>query len=442
MNFDDLDKLFRDKLSQRKATFDESSWAAMEEMLRKRERKRPRYGWWFILPLLLLLSAGGGYVVLNSGQLTGNSSATDQAQTPLAMADSQSRTGPAPEQNTTQNPLTTGINTGIPGQLSPYSGQKQAGKSSAATTDPADRSSPARKEPRPGGSASSGKSRDTRSSGASASNKTVKASQSHQPAVAGDLPNPIAVQENSQVLRREQLRKLPTKLTLLKEQNSTPGEANTIIDSLKANSPDIHEPFEIGVAGGVQLTAQRSEGKLTDPSPGPALGAYARWHLGKGLFLNTELLYHYNRSPGYERSVTERIYGFGFEAKRTTVQLQEAHQLQVPIYLSYELLGSHGITGGVEGTWLATATGDLTKTRFSSLGRRETTTQTTQLRPEGMKTLQFNAMLGYRFDYSKRLRFQLRGVFGLDQARRDGFESSGTNYRNTAIQLMLQYQLN
>jgi hypothetical protein len=251
MNFDDLDKLFRQKLSQRKAEFDESSWAAMEEMLKKRERKRPRYGWWFILPLLLLLSAGGGYVLLNSGQLTG-SKATDQAQQPLAMADSQSVTKQAPKQHTKQNPLTTGINLGIPRQLNPLPNQKRARGSAPTNTSPASRSSPAQKETQQAGSATGTQRGNPNTSDDPERNRTIKASNIRQPALAGNRSNSTIVQEGSQVLRQQQLRKLPIKLNLLKEQNRTPEEANTIVDSLKANPPDMHEPFEIGVTGGAQ----------------------------------------------------------------------------------------------------------------------------------------------------------------------------------------------
>lgn len=442
MNFDDLDKLFRQKLSQRKAEFDESSWAAMEEMLKKRERKRPRYGWWFILPLLLLLSAGGGYVLLNSGQLTGNK-ATGQAQQPFAMADSQSVTKQAPKQHTRQNPLTTGINLGIPGSYNPLPGQQRARGSSTANSNPAGHSSPAHKEPPQAGSATATQGGTPNTSGSPERNKTVKASNSRQPALASSLSNPAAVQEGSPAFRREQLHKLPTKLNLLKAHDRTPGEASTIVDSLKASNPDIHEPFELGITGGVQVTARSTGGRLNNLSPGPVAGAYARWHLTGGLFANTALLYHYNRSPGYERAVTQRSYNFGFEAEETTLELQEAHQLQVPLYLDYEVLGSHGITGGVSGTWLVTATGEIMKTRSTSFGMKETTSRTSQLRPEGLKTLQFEAMAGYRFDYSDRLRFQLRGIYSLNQARQDQYESgSSGNYRNTSIQLMLQYQLN
>ena len=432
MNFNELDRLFRQKLGRRKAEFDESAWAEMEELLDKREGGRSRLGLLLILPLLLLL-AGGGYFALNGGL----GPADDR---PKPKGSPVVKRGGPPEGNALSLPAWYPLDSiqraakhGPPANPTPEAGKKAA--------------------ERPG---NPGQARDTDANDQTIDKKAVlanpttnqqsanqsEANSSDNPVVKEEaVPTPTNPLETSATKASLTLRKLPFKASALKPVTIDPPIANLTRDSLDALA-DIPEPFEWGLTGGARFAAGPNGQTFKKGSPEPTLGAYARWHLGGDWFLNAELLYRYNPRPNFEQSVTERTYGFGFDARTTRASLQETHYLELPLYVDYELMGAHGITAGIKGTWLATGSGEVTTRRFASFGDATAQSHEALLKPDGLKTWQIRAMLGYRFDYKEHWRLQVRGLWGPGRLQQRATEVGNAPEQRAAIQLMIQYQLN
>ncbi len=435
MKLNDIDKLFRDKLGHKRVDFDEQSWRDMEKLLNKRERRRRLFSWLFILPFLVALSAGG-YYAFQSTLFEGNGS-TVKENKPVSSADT-SPSDRLKNQQKAANPL------------------ERAEKSDQTAKPTKDKSKPSERandveqlknkpvqekaqssrpmaaetindEP---GKNNDGETTQDRTKVNSDNNQSQKAEKSSkentQPAIAG-------------VVKLSKLPSIPGKLNAF---SLKPKEASLLEDSLNISDPSIPEPFEIGLAGGLQLSRKNAGDAFQNFSTQPVLGAYVRWHLFNNLYVNSELFYLYDPSPDYKRTVIRRTYDFGYKEEATTLDLESIHYLQVPVYLDYGIVGSHGITAGIKGKWLMNAKGQLTTTNSSSLTGEKSTAHKAWIRPEGLKSFQYEAILGYRYDYNNRLRFQLRGLFGLQPVKREKERSLGDNYHNSGIQLILQYQLN
>lgn len=428
MNWNDLDKLFRDKLRPRQASFDEQSWDAMEALLNKRERRRR---WLRLLPLLplLLLLAGGGYWYAYQGPLAGEGSAV-RATSP-SNANSAKRTqadsggfSPAPLLTLRHSPKVAAT-PGAPGGDSSSSGS--AGSPATASVNTVNGSY----DGEPQSPAQSNRNQYT---GVANPDKGRKSATNAESAS-------VTVASAKKEAESRGLSKKPLKLTELAGGRINPEQADAWGDSLNVEEPAIPESFEVGLAGGAALRNAADPGN-TSWSPAPLAGIYLRWHLGDQLFLNGELLYQYNPSPAYTATISQRSYGFGFEQVKTALSLTETHTLQLPVYLEYELLGAHGILGGLQGSYRLAARGALTTTRSSSLSSPSSNARSTWVAPKGLDPLQAGAMLGYRYDYSDQLRLQLRGTIQLTGSQPQETESATSPAGNTGIQLMLQYQLN
>lgn len=442
MNFEDLDKLFRQKLSQKRAEFDEGAWSEMEEILNRRGRSRRPAGWWFVLPLLLV-SVIGGYFVLEE-RPTLNNKATSQAN--QAITDTQHRSADGMANDDPASAVSPLLFVSIKDhpEVAKTNNANDLTNSSASNPSKVGRSD----HSSPSNSQSPNLSVQTNAqtnSGKTSNAQAVQKPDNHkryQGQNQFDIPDrSLEVEGKKERSSQVALTKLPTIGARLKQQHLSPEEAQTLVDSLRSEV-DIRETFAYGITGGAQFTPNSGNNTFNSLSPEPLIGAYGRWHLGADWFLNAELLYHFDQSPDYQETVTDRDYQFGFEATSTTISLEQVHYLEFPVYVDYELFGSHGITGGVKGSWLITGSGKLTKKQFSSFGNQASSTENAQINPDDLKTWQVQGMLGYRFDYNDKLTLQLRGLFGPGQVKQSASDDGVAQNSNIGVQLMLQYQLN
>lgn len=443
MNFEDLDKLFRNKLGQKRAEFDEGAWAEMEDILKKRRRGRRFTGWWTILPLLLVGSIGG-YLVLEKDSILKKLAISQPKQTINAGKLQINKDSSNDGRGSPMSPLLTGALMGQP----KIDKQNRSADESSSNQSNSPSNSTRGEETLPKHASSQDVSNtataqnQARKSGykqrVSKPNDPKRDKSQPQTEIFDKAMEVAGVKESANQLT---FAKLPTKDFQLERQALSPQEANTLVDSLKLN-PDIHETFAFGLSGGAQFTSEPNGDAFSNLSAEPLVGGYVRWHLGADWFLNAEVLYHYDQSPAYQETVTQRSYNFGFKAKSTTVALDQIHYLELPVYLDYELFGSHGVIGGLKGSYLVTGTGTVTQKQFSSLDKGPTSSQNTQIQPNSLKTWQLQGVLGYRFDYNDQIRLQLRGVFGPGRVKQSASDASVAQDQNIGVQLLLQYQLN
>lgn len=435
MNYNEMDKLFRDRLRHKTANFDEQYWPAMEAILNKRKRRKRLLTSLLLLPALMLVLTGGYfYFQGNNGLFTvGKDEAEVEAQLPKQDTSGFSNDNTAAftipnRQPFSNNPL-----------WSPHPFDRKKGEDQQTYQGKAAMSL---MEGAKGGESVSSNSQtiknpsspDRIASNAETEEQNNRESQSDDPR---QNENKLSNKAQQIVL----LHKLPLKVAKLPEI----GKNSTLADTLPDDAIDdkeltIPRTFEMGITGGAQLTGQYQQGSFQNFSAEPVIGAYFRWYTINNLYLNAELLYYYVPAPDYRRTVTNEEYGFGYQATTTTLDLKTAHYLQLPVYLDYQLLGAHGITGGIKGSWLINATGKIITTRSTTLSRDESSSTTTHVYPDGINPLQFEAVLGYRFDYNERFRLQLRGLYGLEHVKNEGY-SPRNNYKNAGIQLLLQYRI-
>ncbi|MFT4665416.1 MAG: hypothetical protein ACI8YQ_002991 [Polaribacter sp.] len=436
-----IDNFFKDKLEHREVAFSEGAWLAAEKMIVAEEQKR-RWGGlgqlWFLLPFLI---AGMLLYVYQTQPLDSTLPQNGMSVMP-SMLPTFGKESTMTTLEANGNEHTVVVDKGITNNnnASPEGDASVVVAGTVVTDAPSSFSNKNNTK-----STSTTKSSSTSNQGSvkmlvppsriEKSQKPVKKkTRKEVPMALNQNVPPIAIEEKA----------LPSVITsdpLLAQSESTvsPIEETVKIDyekgrvaTLGLESPNYQiekaEPvvkqtklhyykrnrFSVGLLSSAIVTPSFND-KIIGLS-GMNIGATFSYRLNSRWSVNTDLLYEFhgrnyafangNNSLTYEY----QSYSFGLDDNKYNVQVKQSHLLTVPLYMKYHI-GRHGIDLGVQGVYTLGLRGKIEEETISSNETASTReAKTTWVDSDRISPFQFNIMLGYQLNLTKRLSVGLRSV--------------------------------
>ena len=154
----------------------------------------------------------------------------------------------------------------------------------------------------------------------------------------------------------------------------------------------------------------------------------------------SNLLYQYRPMDGLSKNFEDITYDFGYQKTTTEVTALNAHYLELPIAVHYQIGSRHTIYSGLSASYLIACKNQVETTTVSDF---ETTHSSEEEwgHKQGLNNVDIAALAGYNFNVLPKLSLGARVNYGLlDVAKNDYYQENAFN-RNVQFRIYLNYSL-
>ncbi|QTN38147.1 outer membrane beta-barrel protein [Cryomorphaceae bacterium] len=174
----------------------------------------------------------------------------------------------------------------------------------------------------------------------------------------------------------------------------------------------------------------------------PTVGLRYAYMFHPKLSANIGGFYAYRRSTHSAHQFSGASYSFGAHNQTVSLVSTEMHQLEVPLYLRYQVARGHHINfGGYVNATLATKNESVSTTTAPYSADVLVESDEWGHMP-GMREVGYGLMLGYDYRINENWQIGFRGQWGLVDWSDDAVFSDSPYDRNKEIKVLLEYRLN
>lgn len=173
----------------------------------------------------------------------------------------------------------------------------------------------------------------------------------------------------------------------------------------------------------------------------PSVGLRYSYSLGKGIRLQTGLLYQGRGGLNADSTYRSVNFSFGAETEATTISPQSLHYVEVPLMADVHLAGRHYLMGGVNLAYLINTRSDVHKEKILPFETVDMGSNKAWGYRQGFQPLDASVTVGYGYYLNRGLRLGVRANYGLRDITDDSFFLNNTRDRNLQLRLVLEYDL-
>lgn len=436
MSRKDMDRLFKEKLEGRKVPFNEDAWHDAEKLIEKSERGRGKILLWTSIVILFL----SGVFYFTYQELSGLRTSDNIIKQEENKGTTINKDHPLKE-----NPSRNVLSKDLKGAFQTSFGNIDSNTSENEIANAGNSKLFGKKSNSRGLHPNNQRNKNTQSKDVQNTTPYSSGNNGKSGELVGGFTKNIASKKMAKVNNshlKENLKKFPLIESLLNLSLDAPVAVNkTLKDD---NTKPIHSgqrKFEFGCVGGVQVSQRYKNDKNSGMAFSPVAGIYFRYFVFKGVSLNSELLYQYSSGITVDTSVESTEYDFGYQQHTTKYVSKGMHYLEWPVYFDIPLFGRQGITAGVQADYLINVLSDVTEINSSSLSNTTQSTRKEYGYKQGLNDLDFQILIGYRFDFNEKLKLQFRSYYGLTDVTKNEYFGNARASKNLGVKIMLQYKL-